>query len=231
MNGILLNSMQQHNSIDRKHCSKSEKCDNNLVEEISNVDLTKTDKSEKKIYSNRLKKLNSEIGQNNLECSNDKKLSSNFKEDFVYDTKFNENTTSNCLKNLKYNKQVKISDIVSKLKMTLDNVSSRNQKLINKIDVANNNILTMKNLTKDCFLKSYDKNDLLKDIYFEHKIFHYWRSLLKRKHEKENCKNYTSFKDEKVSTNSDDIVCVVCNDGDYEENDLIVYCAVSHILF
>lgn len=220
---------EQESNINNDSLKTNAKANNCITDSIT---INNSNNGDKKIYSNRLKSLSSNINniQPNSESNTDKKkiLSSNFKGDFVYDTKFTDNSLaqSNSLQNIKYNKQTKILDIINKLKGKLEKVSLRNDELLNKIDVNNKNISTIKTLSKDCFLKSYDKNDLLKDIYFEHKIFHYWRSLLKKKNEKENIKNYTSFQDEKISTNSDDIVCVVCNDGDYEENDLIVYCAV-----
>lgn len=67
---------------------------------------------------------------------------------------------------------------------------------------------------------------------FDNKIFHHWRSYLKKRQELFNSgkgQMFSTFQDERLGTSSDDIVCVVCNDGDYEENDLIVYCSVRNL--
>lgn len=79
-----------------------------------------------------------------------------------------------------------------------------------------------------------DTDNILKDINIDSKIFQVWRAYQKRKQETLNYNNkhnhaLSNFKEEMLKTPVDDIVCIVCNDGDYEENDLIVYCSVNLI--
>lgn len=68
---------------------------------------------------------------------------------------------------------------------------------------------------------------------FENKIYQNWRAYQKRRQETNSIsplkKNIENFKEELKTLTSDDIVCVICNDGDYEENDLIVYCSNCQI--
>jgi hypothetical protein len=91
---------------------------------------------------------------------------------------------------------------------------------------------------------AYDQNDILIDMNFNNKYIKEFRTYLINKHERDSrsipfCedsaevglskqKNKFSIftREEEINnSNPDDIVCLVCNDGDYEENDLIVYCS------
>lgn len=123
----------------------------------------------------------------------------------------------------------KIQDIINHYNKKLSYHKEKTSTLLDKITSNNPLIQNFAKLNNSCFQSITDKDNLLKDMTFENKIFHHWRSFLKKKQEYSNTNNklYETFQDELNSTDSDDIVCVVCNDGDYEENDLIVYCAVS----
>jgi len=76
--------------------------------------------------------------------------------------------------------------------------------------------------------KKYDIDDILIDMQFKSKIKREFEEYIIRKHEEisENQKEVIlSRLDEEKFHNPDDIVCLVCNDGDYEDNNLIVYCS------
>ena len=120
--------------------------------------------------------------------------------------------------------------MISFFKKVLIDVQHNNLSLINKISSSNPKLKCFSDLNKTCFYSITEKDNILKDIYYESKIFHQYRSYLKRKQEiyhSGNKQMFSTFKDEQQGTLSDDIVCVICNDGDYEEDNLIVYCAVS----
>lgn len=80
----------------------------------------------------------------------------------------------------------------------------------------------------------YHPNDLLEDMQFHSDVKQELFNYLNLKHQKkienrDNCQILTKFEEEQSRTIPDDIVCAVCNSGDYEDNDLIVFCSVSII--
>lgn len=73
-----------------------------------------------------------------------------------------------------------------------------------------------------------DKDDILMDLRFKSKHSKDFEDYIIHKNEEMNEKKkeiILSRSDEEKYNNPDDIVCLVCNDGDYEDNDLIVYCS------
>jgi hypothetical protein len=139
------------------------------------------------------------------------------------------NETENNI-DFKINYSAKTTDMIAFFKKVLIDVQHNNLSLINKISSSNPKLKCFSDLNKTCFYSITEKDNILKDIYYESKIFHQYRSYLKRKQEiyhSGNKQMFSTFKDEQQGTLSDDIVCVICNDGDYEEDNLIVYCAVS----
>ena len=98
-----------------------------------------------------------------------------------------------------------------------------------------NNIREKKQICTD--YKTYDsecynKNNLNQDMQFisysKNKFFKY----LNQRHDEHSTtggkKVLMKFEEEQINNNeyTDDIVCSICNDGDYEDNDLIVFCSV-----
>lgn len=76
--------------------------------------------------------------------------------------------------------------------------------------------------------REYDRDDILIDMQFKSISKKQFEEYIIRKHEEisENQKEVIlSRSDEEKNHNPDDIVCLVCNDGDYEDNNLIVYCS------
>lgn len=77
-------------------------------------------------------------------------------------------------------------------------------------------------------LNSRDKDDILTDLRYKSKYSKEFEDYIIHKNEEINEKKkeiILSRSDEEKYNNPDDIVCLVCNDGDYEDNDLIVYCS------
>ena len=77
-----------------------------------------------------------------------------------------------------------------------------------------------------------DYEDILTDMQYCSNIVQNYHDYLVEKHNqnikiKENCEILTKFEDEQNKTVPDDVVCAVCNSGDYEDNDLIVFCSVT----
>lgn len=80
-----------------------------------------------------------------------------------------------------------------------------------------------------CFnYKEIDSDDILINMRYKSKYKRLFQDYLIRKHEELSEKNkevILSRSAEEKNHNPDDIVCLVCNDGDYEDNNLIVYCS------
>lgn len=76
--------------------------------------------------------------------------------------------------------------------------------------------------------KEYDRENILIDMQFKSNFKKEFQDYIIRKHEEiSESQNEVilSRSDEEKNHNPDDIVCLVCNDGDYEDNNLIVYCS------
>lgn len=78
------------------------------------------------------------------------------------------------------------------------------------------------NLLKDMSMDSSAKDDFVKYLIFKHH----------RDNEIKSIKLLQSWKEELSSElNIDERACIICNDGDYDKDDLIVYCAVSRLFY
>jgi len=133
-------------------------------------------------------------------------------------------------------KQTSIDHLITKLSGSLTDVSARVKANLNEI--KNNMKANRTNLIctdfKEYDSESYDKNNLNLDMQFisysKNKYFKY----LNQRHDNTydltadmgNKKILSKFEEEQSNVNADDIVCSICNDGDYEDNDLIVFCSV-----
>lgn len=127
--------------------------------------------------------------------------------------------------------QSTISKIQNKISTLVDN-SKRLLLKINKSNLNIKNLLDLMSLPMNTEFNTGNlstEENILKDNLFENKVLQTWRAYLKKKHELNNLdpnkKTFNNFMEEMKSLTQDDIVCVICNDGDYEENDLIVYCS------
>jgi hypothetical protein len=86
---------------------------------------------------------------------------------------------------------------------------------------------------------NYEADDVLIDLKYLNSYSKKFQNYLIKKHEdkpyltsnsSENGKKsagciLSRLEEEELNNNPDDIVCVICNDGDYEDDDLIVYCS------
>lgn len=129
-----------------------------------------------------------------------------------------------------------ISALIQLTQNKINFLSSRNKHLLSKVTKTNERIKPLSDLlnlplsiNEFNSLNQSNEELILKDLLFENKIYQTWRTHQKRKQElfnlNPNKKHLETFHEEMKSITQDDIVCVVCNDGDYEENDLIVYCS------
>ncbi len=122
---------------------------------------------------------------------------------------------------------------LAKIKQTYCNDSNLN--LDRNFTFTNNkeNDSFLKILTDNTYetqsIKEYDQDDILTDLQFKSRHKTEFLQHIVRKHEEMSEKSHKeiilSRSDEEKNHNPDDIVCLVCNDGDYEDNNLIVYCS------
>lgn len=246
-----VNILQQENSINTVIEKKPLVITKNLSRPIQNTNLKATN-----FHSKRLASLHVNTQVNNTEnttcntvvpedLSHTNSINQNITIKNFY-IPYNENNEQNYFtedkkeskelnsspKTIKVDYSAKISDIISHFKKAITDVQLNNKSLMSKFTSNNPKIKCLSELNKTCFYSITEKDNLIKDTYYESKVFHQYRSYLKRKQEvfhNGNKQMFSTFKDEQQGTLSDDIVCVICNDGDYEEDNLIVYCAVSNI--
>jgi hypothetical protein len=133
-------------------------------------------------------------------------------------------------------KQTSIDQMISKLTGSITEVG--NKVKLNLNELKNNMKSNKSNMIctdyKIYDVDCYDKNNINLDMQFisysKNKFFKY----LNQRHDENlsvgSKKILSKFEDEQRNINADDIVCAICNDGDYEDNDLIVFCSVI-ILF
>lgn len=80
--------------------------------------------------------------------------------------------------------------------------------------------------------RNFEHEEILQDMIYQSDTKNEFKKLLLRKHQDNpnlNSSPLTKWIDEFSQLNPDDIVCVICSDGDYEDDDLIVYCSVNFI--
>lgn len=135
-----------------------------------------------------------------------------------------------------YEASTTTQEMISMLKKEIGVISQQRNALLNKVNRCNSRLKPFLDLVKQTigFSQSSYKSDdiILKDLSFDNKISLSWRAYLKKKQESSYLTAkpaISTFKEEQDNLLQEDIVCVICNDGDYEENDLIVYCSVSFV--
>jgi hypothetical protein len=135
-------------------------------------------------------------------------------------------------------KNISLEFLIEFLEENLRKISEENEKnlslsLLNNLNY--NNFFGGKLLKdKDGFIEideiknKFDKEDVLMDLRYKSKYSKDFMDYIINKNEEMNEKKkdiILTRLDEEKYNNPDDIVCLVCNDGDYEDNDLIVYCS------
>ena len=132
---------------------------------------------------------------------------------------------------------IAIDAYIERMETSLSKLNNSNNALFKRLtqelkeNVGNLSLI----LGKEYF---YDPDDVLNDLKYTHSNSKDFQRYLINKHEAKNIstncteseKKSNSFilsrvEEEELNNNPDDIVCVVCNDGDYEDDDLIVYCS------
>ena len=137
-------------------------------------------------------------------------------------------------KNTPYHKKEKFNgDITSLLKdhpnpgqTSIEELMEIIQKNISTIDKLNSSNISQHIKKNFLLTNKYDGNStydeyLRMDMEYHSRLLNKFVDYIKTKNELRNL-----ALDE---VDPDDVVCVVCNDGDYEDDNLIVYCAVCHI--
>jgi hypothetical protein len=147
-----------------------------------------------------------------------------------------------------------VDDIINQLSRKLSKVTEckniQMTKLVSKLTHNNRFLCSMENEY------SYDADDVLIDMKLKNPFSKKFIEFLISKHEKdkskikglelETCiekelpiygcpssqklnKIILTRAEEEKNSNPDDVVCLICNDGDYEDNDLIVYCSMCQM--
>lgn len=127
-------------------------------------------------------------------------------------------------------KKINLGDMISLMEDDLEGLKEKNSQKLNKL----RNIVT-ESMEKEAlfFPKTQDFEDPLADMKFKIPEEESYLSFLEKKQvegkdhtktEEADDKHGVSNKRPKVSI--DDVVCQVCNDGDYTDEDLIVFCSV-----
>ena len=144
-----------------------------------------------------------------------------------------ENTTGQFfIENFSQKKKISIESIIDKFSENLNKITFINQdriqnRLVSSLQNNENKILT-DNIVNSFDYAEYDPDDILIDMKYKSKYIKKFMDHIIKKHEENSGNNkdvILSRLDEEKNHNPDDIVCLICNDGDYEDNDLIVYCS------
>jgi len=122
-----------------------------------------------------------------------------------------------------------ISDIESILK-EIDLYNERNLDELSQRISQNKDFICTDNPDKE---HTIDYENILTDIKYYSDVLQKYHDYLLEKHNnnikiKETAEVLTKFEDEQNKTVPDDVVCAICNSGDYEDNDLIVFCSVKN---
>ena len=122
-------------------------------------------------------------------------------------------------------KQIKsISQCISS--NNLENIVNDIQNSINKIHEINERKI-LNGVQKEFILTNKYDNNTSFDNYLRMDVEYHSKTLKKFV---EYIKTQNELRNTTVDDNDpDDVVCSVCNDGDYEDDNLIVYCALCHI--
>ena len=127
--------------------------------------------------------------------------------------------------------------LIGSLEKNMKEITEKNEKnlsaLLNEMNIPEANpkkgkLLTDDSLENESMKAIYDKDDILVDLRYKSKHSKDFEKYIIQKNEEMNEKKkeiILTRVDEEKYNNPDDIVCLVCNDGDYEDNDLIVYCS------
>jgi hypothetical protein len=151
-------------------------------------------------------------------------------------------------------KKWSVDDIINQLNRKLSKVSDLKDfymtHLLSKLSQNNKYLCSANNHY------SYDADDVLIDMKLKNPFSKKFIEFLISKHEKDKVKTKGLEEDtcsqkelyiygcsasqklrkviltraeEEQNSNPDDVVCLICNDGDYEDNDLIVYCSICQM--
>ena len=123
-------------------------------------------------------------------------------------------------------KKINIDTIISRLNDMHLEISNFNK---SKFEDLKNNFNNK--LTYECCdeFNEYDSNDILNDMSYKSFTLKKFKEYILRRHEEKSSNVITCRAEEEFLNNPDDIVCLVCNDGDYEDNNLIVYCSICQM--
>jgi hypothetical protein len=118
---------------------------------------------------------------------------------------------------------------------SIDNMISNMNKMLGEVSERNKSLFKGKSTNRydpPTELFKYDPDDVLTDLRVRSDTINKFKDYIIRKHiekAESNDKVFTSRIEEEINCNPDDIVCLVCSDGDYEDDDLIVYCSLCQM--
>lgn len=131
-------------------------------------------------------------------------------------------------------KTISLDEIISKIEDLSNSVSKKVELSwdnLSKPSESSNFICTDKIYEQD----SYNNSDLLQDMQYLSSRKNKFINYLKQKSNFlpfcSTKKLILNFEEELKTLNADDTVCMICNDGDYEDDDMIVFCSVIKINF
>lgn len=129
-------------------------------------------------------------------------------------------------------KEMSIDTIIGNFQDYSNELQKRNQtflkSLLSKLNIRN----SIEEENKGQY--QYDPDDILTDMKYRSSCMNLYKTWLIKKHEEKASEaNHnvlmSRIEEECLNNNPDDIVCYICNDGDYEDNDLIVYCSLCQM--
>jgi hypothetical protein len=150
-----------------------------------------------------------------------------------------EEVIQNEQKSLELKQEKSIDDYINKIQTCLNDLNNRNNSLFKSLTAQ-----LKESEGKFSLLNgkgyNYDPDDVLNDLKYLNIYSKKFQNYLIKKNEdrvfinpisskesgyKSNGCILSRLEEEELNNNPDDIVCVICNDGDYEDDDLIVYCS------
>jgi hypothetical protein len=125
----------------------------------------------------------------------------------------------------KFNRKSQLEQVVNTMTGMLEEVSNRNNIAFENLQTCLN-----ENIPNDFY--QYNPDDILTDHRINSETLNHFKEYIIKKYldsAESNSKIFSSRIEEENNCNPDDIVCLVCNNGDYEDDDLIVYCSTCQM--
>lgn len=123
------------------------------------------------------------------------------------------------LPNVKEMRNYNIDDLINGVTNTLNLLQTQRKSTLNSL-IKNINLSNL--ICNDGTMEDQDTSNIMQDMEYHSNTIKQFLKYL----EKDNAKRATNTNIDNY--NFDDVVCSICNDGNYEDNDLIVFCSVKY---